>query len=198
MTSFKADVDIDLSPATDKDQYGVRAIIYDEDNEKIQPHPSGYYMQGMPVDPETGYAAIEYQDAESRGFHKVDLLTNSAYATFATKQDVLDALSKEPDWNKLQDENIVKQLPHIANYYQLISELQPRSVEDLADVLALIRPGKQHLLEAYKKDKQRTRVNLYRAPVNGQYWFKYSHSLSYAMMIVCVLNSGAADGLLEF
>lgn len=182
------DVDIDVKPNFNKNRYGVRASIYNESEQTLQAHPSGVYIDSaMPIDLISGIAAIPYEQAEELGFMKIDLLSNTVYDNFQSKIDVLNALNKEPDWLLFQNEKVVKTLPHIAGHFDLIQILKPKSIEDLADVLALIRPGKTHLIDKYIKDKQSTRENLYRKPKIGMY-FKKSHAIAYACMIVCVLN----------
>lgn len=192
------DIDIDVKSHTDKDKYGVRAIIYDPEKKEVRPHPSGYYYDdNIPVDKITGNASIDHKEAESLGYQKVDLLTNTAYDSFKTKQEVLDCINREPDWNLLKDESFVKHLPHIGNHFDLVNQISPISIDELADVLALIRPGKKHLLEAYLKNKERTRLNLYRKPKKG-FYFKRSHSIAYSIQIVCLMNKKNVKGLLKW
>lgn len=187
---MKADIDIDVAPQTDKSSYGIRAIIYDVDKQDIRPHPSGFYLGGdMPVDTVTGMAAIDYEQAEEYGFIKVDLLTNTAYGDFDSKEELTECINKEPDWSLLLDEKVVKHLPHLSKHAEFVREMEPRSIDDLADVLALIRPGKQHLIDKYKENKLSARKNLYRKPKTGMY-FKKSHAYAYAMMIIAVMNKG--------
>lgn len=182
------DIDIDVKSHTRKEEFGIRAIIYDEVSKEIRVHPSGVYINdGMRIDPETGYATIDYNDAES-GFNKVDLLTNTVYDDFKTKDEVLETLKEDPNWGLLEDRDVVRQLPHLANHYDLLQLTKPKSVMELADVLALIRPGKIHLIEAYIKDRENTRINLYRRPTNEQYWFKKSHAVAYAKTIIVKMN----------
>lgn len=181
------DVDLDIAKC-EKAKYGSRAMIYNEDSKKILPHPSGIYFEDVPVDKETGLCAFDYKWGEDSGFQKVDLLNNNSYVKFKNKKDVLDSVAMEPDWSKLEDQEIVESLPHIAKHYEVVSRLAPKSIEDLADVLALIRPGKKHLVEDYIEDKVSVRRYLYKRSTNDQVYFKKSHAISYAVMIVCVLN----------
>lgn len=187
MTNKNYDIDIDVSSNTNKDDFGTRSIIYNEKTETITTHPSGYYLTKVPVDKVTGTCSIDYKDMELKGYKKVDLLTNNSYDKFTSKQDVLDHLHKEVPWEKFLDPEFVRQLPHISNHFDLVERVKPRSIDDLADILALIRPGKAHLVEDYIKDKDKTRRNLYKRPKTGAY-FKKSHSYSYAHMIACVAN----------
>lgn len=199
MSSSKkiGDIDIDVQSRTDKSVYGVRAIIYDEDKHAVKPHPSGYYVDtNIPVDNETGMAAIEYKESEELGFSKIDLLTATAYDAFRTKQEVLDAL-KTPDWNLLLERTFVEKLPQLGKHFDLVEQIKPTSIQELADVLALIRPDKKHLIEKYINNKVRTRPNIYRRGKGG-YRFKKAHAIAYAHQIVCVMNKRDVKGLLVY
>jgi hypothetical protein len=194
----KFDVDIDVPGHTDKEKFGVRGIIYDRDHKRIQPHPSAHYLDtNIPVDGITGMAAIDYEEAEELGYIKVDLLTNTAYNRFKSKEEVLEALNREPDWDMFLNPKVVEKLPHLARWGEILEELRPRSIEDLADILALIRPGKSGLIHEYKKNKEKVRKILYSKPKKGMY-FKKSHAIAYAAMIVCVLNSIDNERLIKF
>lgn len=182
------DIDIDVSSSCKKDQYGIRAMVYNEETNKVLPHPSGYYLEEIPVDAQTGLASIPYEKAEEYGFIKVDLLTNTAYDGFASKADVLTAAEKEPDWKMLTKREIVEKLPHLGKHYDELQRFRCDSVESLADFLALIRPGKIHLMDEYLKNPKTIRRWLYVKPKDGIY-FKKSHAISYALMIACVMNN---------
>lgn len=183
------DIDIDVQTGFNRERFGVRATQYLKPELKIKAHPSGVYPTGAPVDPISGLCAIDYKEAERLGFRKLDLINNSHYNAFNNKQDVLDSLNQEPNWKLLEDEKFIKGIPQLGKHLELIRELKPRSVDDLADVLALIRPGKQHLLEPYKMNKGLTRNKLYQKPTSGKYYYKKSHAYATAFQIVAVMNS---------
>lgn len=180
------DVDIDVAPDTDKKLFGTPAMVYNEKTERIAPHPSGVYLEPVPIDKVTGLCAFDYEYGNEHGFMKVDVLNNSVYTEFESKEEVRECLEKEPDWNDFLDEKLVSKLPHIGKHYELVLELKPKSIEDLADILALIRPGKIEFLDEYMEDKIRVRKKLYKRS-SGMY-FKKSHAVSYACMIVALLN----------
>jgi len=183
------DIDIDVKSSTNKDSFGVRAIIVDSKNKKIIPHPSGYYIDdNIPIDYITGMSTVGYKDMEDRGFFKVDLLTNTSYDNFNSKQEVLDALDTEPDWTLLSNKKFVSTLPHLATNFELLQLIQPHSIIELSDFLALIRPAKIKFIDDYIENKDRVRKNLYKKPKSG-YYIKKSHAVAYAHMIVCVMNN---------
>ena len=176
------DIDIDTASSTDKSLYGIPAMIHNEDQERIAPHPSGVYLEDVPIDHKTNLCSFDYKYGDESGFMKVDILHNSVYDAFSSKEEVLIASEGDIDWSILSDRSVVESLPHIAKHYDTIQKVKPKSVEDLADVLALIRPGKISLLDGYIKNKKQTRRNLYKRPSTGMY-FKKSHAISYALMI---------------
>lgn len=190
------DVDVDVKSGTDKDLYGTRAHVYNEERLRLNPHPSGYFLPSkdllgldVPVDPITGLAAIDSEEAEDVGYFKVDLLTNTVYDKFRSKQEVLDSMDfSNFDWSVFMKKEVVEKLPHIGKHFSIVRQLQPRSVDDLADILALIRPGKIDLYDDYLKDRERTRKRLYKKPSNGGMYFKRSHAIAYAIMILVSLN----------
>jgi hypothetical protein len=191
------DVDVDVASHTPKEHFGVRAIIYNADAQKISPHPSGYYVDtNMPVDQLTGNAAIPFKEAEAMGFIKIDLLTNTFYDVFKTKQQVLDALV-EPDWDLLQKDVVIETIPHLHAYADLLRLVKPRDMETLADILALIRPGKTKYLEEYLRDKSKVRTNLYRRSPDG-FSFKRSHAIATATLIVAFVNHTRGRTLVTF
>lgn len=184
----QADVDIDISTRTNREDYGIRAIIYDDSREDVAPHPSGVYVDSdIPVDKLTGRAAIDYKEAEKMGYFKVDLLTNTSYNVFRTKDEVISCAEREPNWKRLLDENFSSKLPQLGNCHDLLCFLEPKSIDDLADLLALMRPAKLKYVEEYVEDKEKVRKNLYKRPSKGAY-FKKSHAYAYALMIVTLMN----------
>ncbi len=181
------DVDIDVPNNKIRERFGVPAsIITYGDKDISRPHPSGvYYCYNMPVDPETNRAAIDYKIAEQAGFIKIDILTNSYYAMFKSKEEILYYMNDvEMNWEWLMEESLITQLPHISNHYDMVQKLRPSSIEELADLLALIRPGKIALLDRYMNNKQEVRKVLYKK--SDGYHFKKSHAISLAILITIV------------
>tara|TARA_R100000664_G_C2759726_1_gene149774 strand:+ start:5196 stop:5810 length:615 start_codon:yes stop_codon:yes gene_type:complete len=192
------DVDIDTSSKTKREDYGVRAMIYNDKVEKVLPHPSGVYIEKVPVDPETGLCSFDYEYGNTEGFMKVDILSNSSYDNFKSKEELLYCLEIEPDWKLLLDKEFATTLPHIGKYHELLVQLRPSSIEELADFLALIRPAKIKHLGDYKKNKNKVRRKLYLRPTDGSAYFKRSHAISYAMMIVAIMNHRSNTGTIQW
>lgn len=184
------DIDIDFPTNFDPLEYfpmAIRASMVT--NNKLTNHQCGIYFQPIPTDLLTGFAAIPYKEAEKLGFFKIDFLHLSLLDNFNHKEEIKMLMKKEPDWGMLQVPSVVEKLFHLHNYYDLLIRVKPHSVEDIADVLALMRPGKQYLLDDYLKDKKRVRKTLYKKPQReGGFYFKKSHAISYALTIVLQLH----------
>ena len=194
------DVDIDVVPYLGKAKYGTLAIIHDEEENKLRPHSSGVYFNcNIPIDPISKRAALDYKRAEELGFIKYDLLSSNYIPRFNTQKEFIKATQTEPDWDLLwTDKKTVTDLPHVGNHYDILKKYKPKSVEDLADCLALIRPAKIYLQEDYAKNKTKTRLKLYTKEANGKYYFKKSHAIAYALLIVAVLNAKSLRPLEHF
>lgn len=163
-------------------------------DQKIIPHPCGVYFQNIPIDSKTNLSAIPYKDAEALGYDKVDFLHLSLLDGLT--YDQLHMLrTKEPNWSLLQKEQFVKQLFHLGTtdqmgklkHYPTLCKIKPMSLEEVADVLALIRPSKQNLIDQYRTNTKWIRTQLYQSS-DEHYTFKRSHAFSYATNIVIQLN----------
>ena len=75
----------------------------------------------------------------------------------------------------------------LSKHGDVLDAVRPRSVEELADVLALIRPGKKQLLKLYLSQREATRRILYAKDESG-YSFKKSHAIAYALVITLQLH----------
>ena len=108
---------------------------------------------------------------------------------FENKKQIRTLLKREPNWNLLKRPLVVTKLIHLANHFEIVSKVAPQSIEELADILALIRPAKRYLLNAYLKDREAIRLELYRKPdeKNAKY-YKKPHAIAYAHNIVLQLH----------
>lgn len=191
--AVKTDIDIDFRTDFDPLKYfreAIRASMVK--NGELVKHPAGAYFQPIPVDHVTELSAIPYEQAEELGYFKIDFLHLSTLDYFDNKQQIRTLLKKEPDWSLLQNPSNVAKLFQIGKHYKLISEVKPTSVQALADCIALIRPGKRNLLNAYKKAPDVVRPELYRKNEDG-YSFKKSHAIAYALTIVLQLHLVKAE-----
>lgn len=192
------DIDIDLPTDFDPTKYFNTAVRASQANDGVlSKHTCGTYFQNIAVDKETGLAAIPYKEAEDLGYFKFDFLHASVIddfqKCFKNKKEIRKLIEKEPDWSLLQDPTVVKQLWQVHKSFDVLSEMKPQSVQELADVIAIIRPGKRKLLKAYLKDRELVREELFR--ITEKTDFKLPHALAYALTIVIQLHLIKADVL---
>jgi hypothetical protein len=182
---FQSDIDIDFADrqqVLDLLNVTPASIIRDG---KLVKHNTGVYATDIPVDPFVGSASLDYNDAEARGYMKLDLLNVHVYKQVKSEEHLVE-LMKEPDWTKLYDSSICAQLIHINNHYDTLLKM-PEPVDTiprLAMFLAVIRPGKRHLIGRTWKDVAATVWD----KVEGEYSFKKAHAIAYAQLVVVNLN----------
>lgn len=187
-SSYFGDVDIDLpskfKPSTLFPTWTRASVVQDE---HLKVHPCGVYPQVIPIDPLTKLAAIPYETADELGYFKLDFLHLSVYDKFETREEIEELLTIEPDWNLLLIPSNWSKLFQLSKHGELLQQLRPRSIEDVADAIALIRPGKIELLPLYLQDKPKGRAALYRQDNSG-FSFKKSHAIGYSLVIVLQLH----------
>ena len=151
-------------------------------------HNTGVYVQPIPINPLTGNANIDYKTAEDRGYFKLDFLNVSAYNGVKNEEHLVQLLNTEPLWDLLHEKEVCDQLFHVNRYHTLLRSLNPRTIEELAMVLAMIRPGKKHLVPICQDQGFPAIKNDIWIKVEDSYFFKQSHAISYAAVIVVQLN----------
>ena len=183
---FRSDIDIDFA---DREQALAvldttpASIIRDG---KLAKHNTGVYATNVPVDPFTGYASLDYNDAEERGYMKLDLLNVNLYKQVKSEQHLIE-LMREPDWAKLYDPEVCAKLMHVNGHYDLLLQM-PEPVDTIARLamfLAIIRPAKRHLAGKTWKE---VGLTVWEKPTDDTYYFKHSHSISYAQLVVVHMN----------
>jgi DNA polymerase III alpha subunit len=183
------DIDIDFPDRTrilNKIKH-VPATIKDE-NGTFKKHNTGVYCHAIPYNPLTGMSSIDYKEAENRGYFKIDFLNVSVYNDIKDEAHIKYLLAQEPLWDLLGEKDVCDQLFHVNGYHKLLQDLKPQNIEDLASVLALIRPGKRHLLtKCASEGFTAIQADLWSQTDEG-YSFKRSHAIGYAHVIVMQLN----------
>lgn len=150
---------------------------------KLEKHNSGVYFQDIPYNPLTGFATLDHREAARLGYYKVDILNLSIYEDVRDEAHLLEVMEREPNWELLQHVEIVDSLFQLHGHHDVLVELKPQSIEDLAMVLAVIRPSKRHLLS---RGWETIRREIWKP--TGDYYFKKSHSTAYAVAIIVQLN----------
>jgi DNA polymerase III alpha subunit len=148
-------------------------------------HNTGVYCHEIPVNPLTGTASIDYKTAESRGYFKIDFLNVGVYKDVRDNDHLESLMNTEPLWDLLEQDEFVDLLFHVNGHGSILRQMKPKNVEQLAAVLAMIRPAKRHLIG---QDWDTVMKEIWVKPVNDEYYFKKSHSLSYAMVVVVHMN----------
>jgi len=150
-------------------------------------HNTGIYVQSIPYNPITNFSTFEYKQAEDRGYFKIDFLNVSVYEGVKNKEHLAQLLDQKPLWDLLEQKEFCDMIFHVNGYHGLIAELKPRSIEELAMFLALLRPGKKHLIPVCKeKGFQAIEHEIWTK--TAEYSFKKSHSIGYAHAIVVQMN----------
>lgn len=193
---MSADIDIDFPTKFDPRQLISQAVAASQIKKgKLAKHNCGHYFQTMPIDEHTGFAAIPYEEAEIMGFFKIDFLHLSVLDNFVSKNEIRQLIKHPPRWHLLLDQEQVVKLFQLSNHGDMLRRIKPTNVNELADCIALIRPGKKHLIEKYIACDDRTsmRTELY-SKTNMPY-YKRSHAISYALTIVLQMHLIAAGVL---
>ena len=183
------DVDIDLPTKFDPTKIFPKVVLASMIKDgHIMKHPCGAYFQNIGQDPISKVAAIPYKEASAVGFMKIDFLHLGILDDIASKQQIRELIKVDPNWNLLLDQHVVEQLFHIKNHFSLINSIKPKSIQDLADCMALIRPNKRQMLREYLNDRDSVRPHLYRSGTDDKSSFKLSHAIAYAHNIVIQLH----------
>ena len=154
-------------------------------NDKVEKHKTGVYFHAVPKHPVTSNSTLDYKMAENRGYFKIDMLNVNIYKNIKSEQELIKLMIQDPDWDILKDQKIVDQLFHLNGHYNIVSKLEPKTIEQLAAVLAIIRPAKRGLMY---KDWIDILKEVWIKPKDGSYFFKKSHAVAYAHAVVIQMN----------
>ena len=180
------DIDIDFADRTQALDIikHVPAAIVDK-NGTFKKHNTGVYCTSIPYNPLSGTASIEYKEAEKRGYFKIDFLNVGIYKDVRDEAHLTQLLNKEPLWDLLLEDDFTEKLFHVNGHGSILREMKPQSVEQLAAVLAVIRPAKRYLIG---KDWTTVMNEVWVKPQSDEYFFKKSHAHAYAAAIVVQMN----------
>lgn len=183
---MQADIDIDLADRTQL--LGLIKHVPARQMHEGQPrkHNSGVYVTDIPGDPINGCAAIDYQQAEDRGYFKIDLLNMSVYQLIRDQDHYQKVLERTPNWSRLwEDPTWASQLVHVGNYTGLLGTMRPDSIPRMAAFISIIRPGKAHLQE---RPWEEVFASVWDGDSSRGYVFKKSHAVSYAALVALHMN----------
>lgn len=181
----RGDIDIDFG---DRDQIlsKIKHIAAARlDKNELKKHATGIYFHDISYNPISNVATIDYNEAEKLGYFKFDFLNVSLYQSIKNETHLTELMNKEPLWELLQQKEFVDLLFHLKGHSEVLRQTCPTSVEQLAAVLAMIRPAKRYLIG---KDWTTIMNEIWVKPDNGDYHFKKSHGIAYAHVVIIQMN----------
>jgi hypothetical protein len=176
------DIDIDFAD---------RDIVLDKLTHRVakldsgKKHNTGVYATEIPHNPIDKLSTIEHKTAEERGYFKLDFLNVSIYKDVRDEAHLKELMERKPIWQLLEHKDFVDQVFHLSGHDDLLKQLKPTSVDQLAATLAIIRPAKRYLAE---KDWQTIVNEVWTKPANGEYFFKKAHAYAYAVSVIVHMN----------
>jgi len=182
MTKVNFDIDIDFADRSSILSHipGISAKL-----QNGNAHNTGVYFSKVPTGHD-GLATLDYKKAEDLGYMKLDLLNVSIYQHVRSETHLNNLMKKDPNWQRLwQDPEFCKQVSHVGNYHSLLHSMKPDSIPRMAMFLSVIRPAKKHLQHRPWKEIAET---VWQDPEDGSYFYKKSHSISYAALVAVHIN----------
>ena len=165
------------------------------DNNNLVKHNTGLYFHEVPVYAPTNLCAVDYEEAEKLGYFKIDFLNVNLYKGVRNEEHLNELMSREPLWDLLEQEDFVNLLFHVNGHSAILKQMKPKNIEQLAAILALIRPAKRYLIG---KDWNTIMNEVWIKPTNDDYYFKKSHATAYAVAIVTQMNLICEQISIEF
>ncbi len=184
---FKSDIDIDVANrdhALSLLGYTAATIVKDGERSK---HNTGVYFTQIPVDPLNGRSSLDHHEAEDRGYVKIDVLNVGLYSQVKSEQHLTELMTQDPAWDRLYDRTFFDQLIHVNGHYDTLIKFPEavNSIPRLAMFLAVIRPAKRHLIGRTWREVAET---IWEKPADNAYYFKKSHAVAYANLVVVNMN----------
>ena len=155
------------------------------DDNKLVKHNTGVYLHEVPVNAVENLCAVPYEEAEERKYFKIDFLNVGIYKGVRDETHLIQLMETEPLWDLLLDDDFTANLFHVNGHGDILRQTKPKSIEELAAVLAMIRPAKRYLVG---KDWTTVMAEVWTKPENDDYFFKKSHATAYAVAIVVQMN----------
>jgi hypothetical protein len=155
------------------------------DDEQLIKHNTGVYLHEVPVNAIENLCAVPYEEAEERNYFKIDFLNVGIYKGVKDESHLIQLMETEPLWDLLLDDEFTQNLFHVNGHGSILRQSKPKSIEQLAAVLAMIRPAKRYLIG---KDWTTVMNEVWSKPENDEYFFKKSHATAYAVAIVVQMN----------
>jgi hypothetical protein len=185
MKSVVTDIDIDVPDREKVLKLFPHIAASKHDKGKETKHNTGVYFHEVPVDPLHNRCTLDYREAEELGYFKIDVLNVGIYKDVRNNAHMDQLLEREPQWELLGEKDFCDLLFHLRSHHAICAQMQPRNIEQLAAVLAMIRPAKRYLIG---KSWDEVMKDVWVKPDNDDYFFKKSHAVSYAMAVKLHMN----------
>lgn len=179
------DIDIDFADRDLALKHFKHVAASIKENSTFKKHNTGIYCTSIPYNPFTGISTLDYKEAEDRGYFKLDFLNVGVYKGIKNRKHLLELMSQEPIWDLLLQDEFVNLLFHLNGHGTVLRKTCPTSVEQLAAVLAMIRPAKRHLIG---QDWTTIMTEVWTKPETGEYHFKKAHAIAYAHVVIVQMN----------
>ena len=180
------DIDIDFADRDHALKFikHIPAAIKDT-NGTFKKHNTGVYCTPIPYNPVNNLSNIDYKEAEERGYFKLDFLNVSIYKDVRDEEHLKTLMETEPLWDLLEQDDFSSLLFHVNGHGSILRQMKPKTILQLAAVLAMIRPAKRHLIGESWTTVMET---IWTKPEDGEYYFKKAHAVAYAMAVVVQMN----------
>ena len=155
------------------------------DNNRLIKHNTGVYLHSVPMSAIEAVCGVPYDHVTAEDYFKIDFLNVGIYKGIRDEAHLIQLMETEPLWDLLQDEDFIQNLFHVNGHGSILRQSKPESIEQLAAVLAMIRPAKRYLIG---KDWTTVMTEVWVKPENDEYFFKQSHATAYAAAIVVQMN----------
>lgn len=179
------DIDIDFADRNQALAVLKHITASRKENGALVKHNTGVYFHEVPFDPINNLCSLSHDEAEEKGYFKIDFLNVTLYKGVRDEEHLLHLMNTEPLWDLLEQDDFVNLLFHVNGYGHILRQMKPKNIEQLAAVLAVIRPSKKYLIG---KDWDTILNEVWLRPDNNEYYFKKSHSIAYATAIVVQMN----------
>ena len=155
------------------------------DNDRLVKHNTGVYLHNVPTSAVEAVCSVPYDHAVAEEYFKIDFLNVGIYKGVRDETHLIQLMETEPLWDLLEQEEFVNLLFHVNGHGFILQEMKPKNVEQLAAILAMIRPAKRYLIG---KDWTTVMTEVWTKPENDEYFFKKSHATAYAVAVVVQMN----------
>jgi len=156
-----------------------------EQNGGRRRHNTGVYFHDVPINPWDGDCSVDYKQAEEYGFFKIDLLNIHIYQGVYSEEHLTRLMNQEPIWELLEHHEFCNELFQLSGHHMVCKIMKPKNIEQLAAVLAMIRPAKRYLIG---KPWDTVMDRIWQSETGDEYHWKKSHAFSYAFAVVVHMN----------